>query len=303
MDSAHRLSQTQNQVPDNGPSKATEFHSFPRLPTEIRHQIWKMVIEPRILFLNVHLTVKPHPLAVPRFMEPTGYQPQGLSPKLISVSYTYNNLEDQEIMLDYVSDNTFPRATDYDKLPRAPAMLHVNRESRYLMQKNGYELAFAGHYKSESPHRRFLERWERLALGKARIWVNFSTDVIFVRDWARLIESQGLSRHDFKLPEEFQKIQRLGCKVWWVSMSGVVSRDMQNWESALRQAFSIKGLKEMLVWNVYRPGVLPSSVKVVQNAEFESWKETKCSEGDNTELRLRHFPAWGPEVRFIETGE
>ncbi|EPE31282.1 hypothetical protein GLAREA_12585 [Glarea lozoyensis ATCC 20868] len=303
MAAAHRLSRAQNQVPDNGPSKATAFHSFPRLPTEIRYQIWKMAIQPRILFLNIHVHVKPHPLAVPSFMEPTGYQPRGLLPKLFSVSYTYENLKDQQLVGDYVSDNTFPRARDDDKLPRAPAMLYVNRESRYLMQKNGYKLAFAGYYKSDSPHKKFLERWERLALGEARIWVNFSKDVIFVQDWPRLIESHALPSQELKLPEEFQKIQRLGCKVWWVSMSGMVSQNMQNWEAALGQAFSIRGLKEMFVWNVYRPGVLPSMVKVQQDTEFDRWKETKRSEGYDTDLRLRQFMAWVPEVAFIDTGE
>jgi hypothetical protein len=286
---------------------ATEFHLFPRLPPEIREQIWKAAIPgPRLLFLDIHLKRKEDPLAVPRSMYPTGYDPDMLAPLFTSVTYTYNIIRDQdpEVLREYNEDCLFPRSKEEDKLPPAPALLYVNRETRNLMEKDGYELAFAGRYWGQPPHRRFLERWKRLYLDEKRIWVNFSKDIFFIEGWMRDVNSYERPRHDYRIPDELKRIQRLCLRSdnWAHCFSGLV-QEARMWDTNLDQALLIKGLKELLLFHIDRCFVNSWTHPPDMKENMEKWKALKC-DTDCKEQCLRHLPLDAPKVlRFLEPEE
>ncbi|KAJ8059294.1 hypothetical protein OCU04_012258 [Sclerotinia nivalis] len=207
--------------------------SFNSLPVEIREEIWKLTLTPRVICLHTHYPVQPlTPIPIKNPLPPSKYH-SSFTGRVIDPS---NDITEEFFKLDKVIDpNGSPRqiggilawqpplAEAYDdrykvkydstrdqrarslKNSRGPVALEVCLESRTLALKR-YEFGFemAVDYENEK--------------GTRGVWVDWERDVIVLdlAVWEKMAMAHPYARFDFPLralpivaPREMDKIQKL----------------------------------------------------------------------------------------------
>lgn len=113
----------------------------------------------------------------------------------------------------------------------------MNRESRDVALREGYQLGFAG--KHGRPELKACEKWKSFGFAEKRIWVNFERDVLFLED-------ELLVRRRWRYaPEEMEKVKRLGFRMdlrprsYWLQV-------MKNF---LRVLLNLASLEEVFIWH------------------------------------------------------
>ena len=222
------------QGPETNCQPRTTFSS---LPAELRQKIWLLTLQPRVLYLNIHMCV-----AYPAWDE-DGEILGGFN-RLVSVSFSSKTakisqlprsaFEEYSKYVDHKSfnlDSTSNQATTYlrnnsmvaakpwsVKNSRGPVALEVCSESRGVALKR-YEFAFGGVFLS--PESEDKEEWDRTRLGGKRIWVDFKQDIIFIdtiyrpRIHARCPPQNPLGILRRYAPEDSNRIRRLALGSTW----------------------------------------------------------------------------------------
>lgn len=252
------------------PIKIRTFKFFPKLPLEIRNQIWSYTLPgPRLLNLQIHLKNKPR-------IYGCFYRGDG---ELVSISFNYIEIGGPSELLtlnigsctDGMSLGTMPH--EKAGLPLGPPALLVNRESRDVALREGYELAFAG--KHGRPELKTAQKWAAFGFAEKRIWINFSRDVLFLED--ELL----VTRRWRYAPEEIEKVKRMGfllkLRSWKAGESWLPI--MKNFFRAL---LPLKGLEEVFLWDSTTEDIVEADVddnstarqlEVIQIEMEELWKE------------------------------
>lgn len=135
----------------------TTFHGFPRLPAELRTQIWELTIEPRIIYLEFKTIVRP----------------------TVIRSWGIMNQE-RERILSIKSTDMLSSATT-----SVPAPLHTCREARNELQRH-YQRALSELYEQAESYfnnRTIFQEQQQRSQHRDQhgyAWVNFDIDVIHI---------------------------------------------------------------------------------------------------------------------------
>jgi hypothetical protein len=253
------------------PSTNPSFSPFPRLPPELREQVWLSSFQPRVLCLHIDVHVE----RVGWFYNYTEDPPPGT--RAVSVNFDCTvaskhpaiefderyseRLEGFERRKTPFSARKIP--SDTSKLfsrgdPNIPAALLVCHESRQLALGR-YERAFGrvtvdvdNSFLVRRDHTfeiRMLEDsrlWDERRFGKKQSWVNFEQDIVVVEIVSRNKDS---SKSYIHVPS----IDQLGMIR---SFSAEEGRQIRNLAIEGRQTFSSESRVEDLMWGPLREVVM-----------------------------------------------
>jgi hypothetical protein len=212
-------------------SKPQQTITFNSLPLEIREEIWAATLTPRLIYIHPHQrlspphwdgkylddgmritqsvrfnfsTHAPHETPATAFK---AYSEFALGRVQNGERVRFCDLMEREMNPVEKAHLHATRPLEWWKEPRSgkpPPALYICRESRAVALRNGYEIAFKGWLANKDGEREHewqkylegedLEFWERNALSKKGIWVNFERDVFMfdalLRDGRYLMWSQ-----------------------------------------------------------------------------------------------------------------
>ncbi|KAH8587452.1 hypothetical protein B0O99DRAFT_641700 [Bisporella sp. PMI_857] len=183
--------------------------NFTALPQELRDEIWKQTLEPRVITISVHLL---------NTKDPLGPNEDGVC---FTASLGYPN----DLFKRTPVKKTWASIAVVGKLsqPCIPVAAYVCRESRRVFLAR-YEAAFVCRreiygtpYSSKA-----YELWNKYHLGDNRIWIDFKRDIIVLNQADQLIKAgrgfRGLGVLRTYASEEVRKIRRLAITGGWATI-------------------------------------------------------------------------------------
>lgn len=275
------------------PIKIRTFKLFPKLPLEIRNQIWYHTLPgPRLLNLQIHLVNKP-------IIHGCRYLGDG---DLVSISFNYKEIREPSELMNiesgyYDGMDGGPQPNEKAGVPLGPQALHVNRESREVALREGYGIAFAGEH--GRPELKACKKWKSFGFAEKRIWINFLRDVLFLED-VLLVK-----RRWRYATEEMEKVKRMGFRLAFRAWKAGDYR-LVRMKNFLRGLLVLKGLEELFIWdsttedNLETAGVDANShtkeLKIIQMEMEELWAELfedpERSGRKVPKIRVTQVPAW-----------